>query len=302
MDKKQTKQVQLALLAMGYKLPRWGADGHWGKETEAALARFADDHSCDEPETSGEWMAAAVLALDVWATVEEVGNFPGLDMRPYADADDIAGRRKWADIDSILMHQTACVFGGAKEQRLAKVAINGAVTVKGEALRIHDPLTWVWHAQGYSARSYGIEVEGNYEGVLGDDSSFWRPSSKPNLQPTELTDAMVRAGQSLCRWVIRTVEAHGGQVKYMLTHRQAYPSKPSDPGEAIYKGICLPIMEEFGLGGGDQYRASYSYTSKGKRKHVKPGAPVPVEWNPEMPTGYRHRPKSGGTDKRGNPV
>lgn len=43
-DRDQTRQVQLALLALGYSLPRWGADGRWGPETAKALASWAHDH------------------------------------------------------------------------------------------------------------------------------------------------------------------------------------------------------------------------------------------------------------------
>ena len=80
---------------------------------------------------------------------------------------------------------------------------------------------------------------------------------------------MARADEAMSKAQVRYA------VRYMLTHRQAYPSKPSDPGEQIYRQICLPIMTEFGLGGADQYRAAYSYRRRGRTVSVKPGRPVP---------------------------
>ena len=34
------KQVQRLLIATGYKLPKWGADGEFGSETEKAVKKF----------------------------------------------------------------------------------------------------------------------------------------------------------------------------------------------------------------------------------------------------------------------
>ena len=301
-DRQEVERLQLALMAMGYALPRFGADGFWGGETEAALSRYAHDHSFEAPDEADEWSDLCADVLSVYRRVEALGPMPAVDCRPYAHAEDVAGRRRWADIDSLLFHQMATVFGGDKRKRIPRVAINGAVTVDGDALRIHDPLTWVWHAQGYSQRSIGIEVEGWYAGVEGDDSTFWRPKSRPGRQPMSLPDGVVCAALSLSRYYIRLVAAHGGEVRHILTHRQAYPTKPSDPGEAIYRAVCAPLMQEFGLDGADQYRAAYRYRKGAKWVNVKPGRPVPSEWLEGQPTSYRDQPDSGGTDKWGNPA
>ena len=42
------RRVQEALLALGYPLPRYGADGEYGPETEAALQAFRRDRGLDE--------------------------------------------------------------------------------------------------------------------------------------------------------------------------------------------------------------------------------------------------------------
>lgn len=303
MNRGETLDLQNALLSLGYRLPRYGADGYYGGETGRALEQFCHDHDVASPEAGALEFDAAVFHVgQIARRVADVGPFPGVDCRSAAEADDVAGRRKWTEIDSILLHQMAVVFGGDKHRRIPQLAINGAVTVDGEALRIHDPPSWVWHAQGFSERSIGIEIEGWYAGVDGDDSTFWRPASKPNRQPMSLTDEMVDAALNACRWYCRIVEAHGGRVTKLLTHRQAYPTKPSDPGESIYRWIGLPLIEEFGLTGQDEYRAAYSYRSGGRVHSVRPGRPVPREWDASQPHDYRFQPQSGGVDKRGNPV
>ena len=41
-----TLQIQQFLLAHGYTLPRFGADGKMGPETRAAIKAFQGDHRC----------------------------------------------------------------------------------------------------------------------------------------------------------------------------------------------------------------------------------------------------------------
>lgn len=291
MNRELTGKVQRALLDMGYRLPRYGADGWWGDETEAACDQFCEDHDIPDavPYESVSWRL-----LEVHDAVQRVGPFPGIDSRGQAEAEDVAGRRKWSEIDSLLVHQMATVFGGDKFARIPRISANCSVTVRGEALRMHDPLSWVWHAQGFSKRSIGIEIEGYYSGVEGEPRTFWKPKSKPDRRPMVLTPAVIQGALDVMRWYVRIVEAHGGKITTMLTHRQAYPSKPSDPGEAIYKAICLPIMDEFGLSGGDEYRAAYSYLKRGRWVHVKPGRPVPNQWDSRQQFDYDYQPKDGG--------
>ena len=39
-----TKIIQRLLIEKGYKLPRYGADGSFGAETEKAIKKFQSDH------------------------------------------------------------------------------------------------------------------------------------------------------------------------------------------------------------------------------------------------------------------
>lgn len=54
------KELQEDLLALGYKLPEWGADGDFGKETEAAVRLFQHDH---EMEVTGIADARTLAAI-----------------------------------------------------------------------------------------------------------------------------------------------------------------------------------------------------------------------------------------------
>lgn len=44
---KQVEALQIALMLLGYDLPRFGADGYFGKETAAAVDNFKADHGLD---------------------------------------------------------------------------------------------------------------------------------------------------------------------------------------------------------------------------------------------------------------
>ena len=44
----KVKELQRALIRIGYPLDRWGADGQVGGETLAAIAEFCDDKGLEE--------------------------------------------------------------------------------------------------------------------------------------------------------------------------------------------------------------------------------------------------------------
>lgn len=58
----EVRQLQQALMELGYDLPRWGADGDLGSETLDALARFLRDHGTEVDEDA-ETVSDAELAL-----------------------------------------------------------------------------------------------------------------------------------------------------------------------------------------------------------------------------------------------
>jgi len=68
-------ELQERLIALGYALPRWGADGHLGDETLAAVARFVADHGARDPDVVSdadlELVRAAVSAKTVPTPAKE---------------------------------------------------------------------------------------------------------------------------------------------------------------------------------------------------------------------------------------
>ena len=68
------KELQEALIALGYDLGKWGADGDFGDATEIAVEKFQRDHGCGvDGEYGSESHAAMVKAL---ANVDKVVDNP----------------------------------------------------------------------------------------------------------------------------------------------------------------------------------------------------------------------------------
>src|SRR5262249_2110065 len=140
----EVRQLQQALMALGYDLPRWGADGSLGTETLDALARFLRDHGT-EVDDDANVVSDAELAL-VQKVLAEPTNAPlgpkltggrFHDLRTIAAQNNIGGRRPWTQITGVTLHQTACVLG-EKPQRWATVVAHLGVTRAGQVIWMHD--------------------------------------------------------------------------------------------------------------------------------------------------------------------
>ena len=54
------RELQEDLLALGYSLPKWGADGDFGSETEAAVRAFQRDHEMEQSGIADTMVLAAI--------------------------------------------------------------------------------------------------------------------------------------------------------------------------------------------------------------------------------------------------
>lgn len=56
------KELQVLLMELGYELPKWGADGDYGRETEKAVKDFQQDNGLEVDGDYGEKTHAALMA------------------------------------------------------------------------------------------------------------------------------------------------------------------------------------------------------------------------------------------------
>lgn len=269
----EVRKLQLMLMELGYELPRWGADGDLGTETIDALALFLREHGMTVDDDADE-VSDAELALvrQVLSMTSDAPLGPQLaggrfhDLRTIAAQNRLGGRRSWKQITGVTLHQTACVLG-EKPQRWRTVAAHLGVTRAGQVTWMHDFEKVVWHGNGFNASTVGIEMDGIYAGVEGDDETFWRPSEEPNRKPQVPTKELIEAARATVRWICQEVERHGGRVEKLFAHRQASRQRLSDPGSALWQGVALPLQSELKLSDG------------GPGFTLGNGRPIPERWD-----------------------
>lgn len=288
----EVQELQLALLARGYKLPRFGADGDFGRETRAALVRFASDHGLSWV-TSDEVPDALLDALgvadepDVPACSAEL-NLEGVELYDLRDeqvdphpkgkigGDGKTVRRSPAAIDSVMLHQTAVRFGQlpgttgdlALARRSLRVACHAMAFYSGFVAWPVDPLWYIHHGNRANGRSLGLEVDGNYPGLIGGKV---RTGTE-----TPLTDEVVKAARMGVKLLVEEGRRAGCPIRFIYAHRQFDSWRRADPGEGLWRRVALEYaVPELGLipCQGESFRHP-----KGVLRH---GKPVPERWDPD---------------------
>jgi N-acetyl-anhydromuramyl-L-alanine amidase AmpD len=265
--------LQRALIELGYGLPRWGVDGDLGSETIDAMCRFLREHGADVDDDA-DIITDVELALlrKVGEAAHDALLGPKLasgrfhDLRSIAAQNNVGARRAWNQVTGITLHQTACVLG-EKPARWSTVGAHLGVTRAGQVIWMHDFEKIVWHANLLNGFTVGIELDGTYAGVVGDDRTFWRPEDEPNRQPQTPTVELIEAAKATVRWICSEVGRHGGRVERLLAHRQSSSQRQSDPGSALWQQVALPLHAELAL------------TDGGTGYKVGSGAPIPESWD-----------------------
>jgi hypothetical protein len=194
------------------------------------------------------------------------------------------GKRAWASVDAVCLHQTAGDLGEKHERWVAWPVPDGKGGVKLSSLKAHigvtrggqvllcNPLdSLVAHGNGFNARSVGIECSGTYEGIEGDRSTWWQP--KGVKEPQRPTPELIEAARRAVRWICAEVAARGGRVRYLYAHRQSRASRVSDPGEVLWREVALYCEREGLL----STRPGYV---------VGTGRAIPKEWDPRSDAPY----------------
>ncbi len=285
---REVRDLQRALIAKGCELPVYGADGDFGQETRVALERFATTKgiawSADD-----EVPEALIAALESTPEVVEVIGPSSADLdlegvelydlrseqsdphpKSKRDRQGKTVRREPASIDSIVLHQTGSGFAGEGEQlarRSLRVACHAMAFRAGFVAWPADPTWYVYHADRLNSCSLGLEVDGNYPGLLGGHVSHG--------DETKLTDELVFAARMGIKLLVEEGRRAGCPIKYIYAHRQSDSWRRADPGEGLWRRVVLeyavPTLQLVA-------EQSRSFTHpKGSSRH---GKPVPSSWDP----------------------
>jgi hypothetical protein len=177
------------------------------------------------------------------------------------------GRRPWGKVTGICLHQTACVLG-ERPERWDTVGCHVGITRGGKVIWLHDFDHVVAHGNAWNAQTVGVEIDGLYAGVQGDEDTVWDdPSTATREQGMDLTPEAALAARYAIGWICRRVAEHFGKVTALVAHRQSSKSRRNDPGSEAWTRVALPMHAELGLSdGGPGFEIG--------------GYPIPEEWDP----------------------
>jgi N-acetyl-anhydromuramyl-L-alanine amidase AmpD len=160
------------------------------------------------------------------------------------------GRRPASKVTGICLHQTACVLG-ERPERWDTVGAHVGITRSGAVIWLHDFTHVVAHGNGWNKQTVGIEIDGLYAGIEGDDSTVWDdPSTRRREVGLELPEVQAEAAREAVRWIAREARDRGAVVRALVAHRQSSADRRNDPGSAIWQRVALPMSVELGLSDG----------------------------------------------------
>ncbi len=268
----EVRTLQMQLLALGYHLPRWGADGVLGDETLMAVAALRHDRNLgtigDEiPRTvPGDIRDAIKKLYDEAALVPVVPVVR--DLRAAHLGDQQRGIRPWSAVTGIMLHQTAGLIGETPAHWF-HIACHIGITRGGQILVLNALDTVIWHGNSLNRSDIGVEIDGYFEGIEGKPGTLWRPPNKPDLVALTPSAVQLEACRVAVKWIVGEVASAGGSIGFIHAHRQASNQRQSDPGSRIWQEIGLWAREDLGLSDG------------GKDFAVGSGLRIPEAWDPE---------------------
>lgn len=219
-------------------------DGIYGPVTHRAAAEALAG------KFKGKQDAAAALRI----VVDITGTHP----RPK----NYSHQRRWNTIDGVTLHQTGCAMPN-NPLGWGRVNAHYGLTREGVAILINDPLDMIWHAQGLSPSTIGVEIAGNYPGVLDRPETLWSGGGGPH----NLTPEMIEGAERIRADIAERFELAGQPWAYLYAHRQSSATRRADPGEEIWRTIARPWCALSGCVPHPNYRRG---TGRG----------LPEEWSP----------------------
>lgn len=186
-------------------------------------------------------------------------------------------QRDPATVDTICVHQTACIFGpkadlARRHDRAHDVPIHALAFTDG-VLALPYPLSWyLFHGNHWNARSLGIEIEGKYPG-LGGEPVPYRPGAHQDGDditeaPTHLSDLTIATARRGIYELVTRGKALGMPITRIVAHRQSSGTRRADPGQAIWEHVVLA------------YAVAVLGLHEVPNEVLEDGRPIPKQWSP----------------------
>ncbi len=193
--------------------------------------------------------------------VDRIGQHP--NPRLYAH------ERTWKEIDGVTLHQTGCKMPCCS-QSWDHLNAHIGITCEGKVILVNDPTAMIWHAQGLSRSTIGIEIAGNFEGIEGNKKTLWKGGGGPH----KLTEEMLKGLETLFNWLALQFAANHRPFAHVYAHRQSAQSRIGDPGSEIWQKAAVPWMMRLNADSG----GAGFFTGQGR--------PIPREWDNSSANGY----------------
>lgn len=242
-------------------------DGIFGRKTEQAVKKYQKNNGLVVDGIVGPKTLAAIkgkLVKDPFGIVDIRGTHP----RPK----NYARKRKWVSIVGVTLHQTGCNMP-SDPLNCGRLNAHYLVLRSGITVWVNDETDFIWHAQGLSSKTVGIEFEGNFYGVSGDPSTLWKGGG-PGVR---LNREQLIASRILFDHLYLQFQKNSAQWTRINGHRQSSNTRVADPGSDIWKQVALPWASKLGLknaDGGDSFK-------------LGSGSPIPKPWDSRRTTRYR---------------
>lgn len=175
-----------------------------------------------------------------------------------------ARKRSASEVDGVTLHQTGCnmpsnPFGWGR----LNAHLSG--TQEGKVIVVNDFLDFIYHAQGLSRTTIGIEFEGNFHGVEGVEKTLWKGGGPAAF----LNEKMLKGADIMFDLLVETFKGWGREWKYIYGHRQSSNTRRGDPGSEIWQKIAMVWADRLSL---DECEGGM-YFKKGS------GRPIPQLWD-----------------------
>ncbi len=201
------------------------------------------------------------------ATISPVRSIIGQHPRPRG----YANKPRPAMVNGITIHQTGCNMP-ANINGWARLNAHMGITTEGMIYWVNNPIDFIWHAQGLSPLTIGIEVEGNWYGIEGNPKTLWKGGGAP-AKMNDKIDVAIREALDMCyRWIMAQAPVNKWErltnakptFKGVYAHRQSSDTRLWDPGQAIYK-----IAHQFNV---------LKKTTDCEYEKFGDGSPITLEW------------------------
>jgi len=224
------------------------ADGICGPVTWKAIMKAVEEKTTRHEK---EARAAGGLIVDV----------RGLHSPPV----NFKKKRSWSEIRGVTLHQTGIKMSD-KPSGWYSLNAHIGVTQDGKIILANDPTDFIWHAQGLSEFTIGIEISGNFYGIDGVKDTLWSGGGGPE----HLNPRMIVAFDVLFDWLAAEFKKNKCAWKCVHAHRQSSNMRVSDPGSEIWQAVGMSWLKKLGK----------SATDGGPDFKLGSGKTIPREWNP----------------------